>query len=77
LGPALQLRLARSLVRAARRADAIVVTGFFNGGTAAGKKLAFSYTGLLVRQNGELRIRLEDESADPKTMIAPKGSGRN
>lgn len=59
-------------------ADAIVVTGFFDWGTAPGKKLAFSYTGLLVRQNGELRIRLEDESADPMVVAPrPKGSGRN
>lgn len=59
-------------------ADAIVVTGFFDWGTAAGKKLVFSYTGLLVRQKGELRIRLEDESADPGIIAQrPKGSGRN
>ena len=44
-------------------ADAVVVTGLFDWGTATGKNLAFSYTGLLVRQDGELRIRLEDESA--------------
>ena len=59
--------------------DAIVVTGYFDWGTGTGKKLAFSYTSLLVRQDGVLRIRLEDESADPKSVTPPKpmGSGRN
>jgi hypothetical protein len=59
--------------------DAIVVTGFFDWGTSPGKKLAFSYTNLLVRQDGRLKIRLEDESADPKAVSQPrpKGSGRN
>lgn len=44
--------------------DAVVVTGLFDWGAAAGRPPAtYSYTGLLVRQDGALRIRLEDESA--------------
>jgi hypothetical protein len=48
--------------------DTICVVGLFDWGLADGRKLAFSYTGLLVRQDGELRIRLEDESMSPKTL---------
>ena len=42
--------------------DAVLVIGLFDWGTGDGRKVAFSYTGLLVRQDGTLRIRLEDES---------------
>ena len=45
-------------------ADAVVVTGLFLWGPGGGgSTVTGSYTGLLVRQDGELRIRLEDESA--------------
>lgn len=45
-------------------ADAVVVAGLFDWGLAEGQPpVTVSYTGLLLRQDGELRIRLEDESA--------------
>ena len=44
--------------------DAVLVVGLFDWGTGDGRKIAFSYTGLLVRQEGKFRIRLEDESVD-------------
>ncbi len=48
--------------------DAVVVTGLFTWGTCPGAPpLVLSYTGLLVRRGGRLRIRLEDESASPRT----------
>jgi hypothetical protein len=40
----------------------VLVVGLFDWGTRHGRTLAFSYTGILVRQDGGLRIRLEDES---------------
>ena len=43
--------------------DAVVVTGLFLWGPAGREPVTASYTALLVRQDGELRIRLEDESA--------------
>ena len=44
--------------------DAIVVVGLFDWGTGESEApITVSYTGLLLRQGGELRIRLEDESA--------------
>lgn len=46
--------------------DAVAVLGTFlwtlPGATAP---VTFSYTGLLVRKDGELRVRIEDESAAP------------
>lgn len=50
--------------------DAVIVVGLFDWGLADGRKLTFSYTGLLVRIDGELRIRLEDESMSPKMLAA-------
>ena len=48
--------------------DAAVVLARFEWVTAAGKILNFSYTGVLVMQDGRWRIRVEDESiAPPKT----------
>lgn len=45
--------------------DAVVVVGLFDWTRAEGTEpLTFSYTGLLVREDGELRIRLEDESGE-------------
>jgi hypothetical protein len=44
--------------------DAVVVVGLFDWGRGEGRPpVTVSYTGLLLRQDGELRIRLEDESA--------------
>ncbi|HEX6369698.1 MAG TPA: hypothetical protein VF006_12330 [Longimicrobium sp.] len=41
--------------------DAVMVVGRFEWTDAQGRMLPMSYTGLLVRQEGEWRIRLEDE----------------
>ena len=49
--------------------DAVVVVGLFDWGVGDGRKVAFSYTGLLVRQDGTLWIRLEDESLDRKPAV--------
>jgi len=47
-------------------ADAVVIAGQFAWTLAAGEApMIFSYTGLLHRQDGALRIRLEDESFAP------------
>jgi len=44
-------------------ADAVAVVGKFRWTPRSGRPpLTLSYTGLLVRQDGELRIRIEDES---------------
>lgn len=45
--------------------DAVMVVGRFEWTDAQGKMLPISYTGLLLRQDGEWRIRLEDESVSP------------
>ncbi|MEO8192366.1 MAG: hypothetical protein ABI681_00855 [Gemmatimonadales bacterium] len=50
--------------------DAIIVVGLFDWGLLDGRKLSFSYTGLLVRQDDALRIRLEAESMSPKAFVA-------
>jgi hypothetical protein len=53
--------------------DAVVVAGRFLWGTqAGGAPLAVSYSALLHRQEGVLRIRLEDESIDPSTLPAAR-----
>ena len=49
--------------------DAVVVVGLFawgRGGSAA--PMTLSYTSLLRRQEGVLRIRVEDESLDPASL---------
>ena len=51
--------------------DAVVVTGLFVWTVSAGRSLTFSYTGLLLRRDGRLRIRLEDESGAPPPRPAP------
>ena len=43
--------------------DAVSVTGQFVWGLGDGKRMTFAYTGLLVRQDVVLRIRVEHESA--------------
>jgi len=45
--------------------DAAVVTGLFDWEPASGQKATFSYTGLLIKQAGKWRIRVEDESVVP------------
>jgi len=45
--------------------DSAVVTGLFEWQSASGTTHNYSYTGLLVRQDGKWRIRLEDESTSP------------
>jgi len=45
--------------------DAVVVAGRFLWGVSATDRRTFSYTALLLRQEGRLRIRLEDESGAP------------
>jgi hypothetical protein len=53
--------------------DAVVVAGRFLWGVRQGSApLTLSYTGLLRRQGGVLRIRLEDESLDPRTLPPPQ-----
>jgi hypothetical protein len=42
--------------------DAVVVTGLFDWETSSREKRTFSYTSLLLFQNGSWKIRLEDES---------------
>jgi hypothetical protein len=51
--------------------DAVVVTGLFLWGVSAERRLRCSYTALLLRQDGRLRIRLEDESCAPTPPPAP------
>lgn len=45
--------------------DAVMVVGRFEWTDTQGRMLPLSYTGLLLRQDGEWRIRLEDESVAP------------
>lgn len=53
-------------------ADAVVVVGLFDWGAAEGQApVTVSYTGLLLRQDGELRLRLEDESAQRSAAPSP------
>jgi hypothetical protein len=42
--------------------DAMVVSGLFDWETSSGEKRTYSYTSLLLLQNGAWKIRLEDES---------------
>ncbi|WP_420127569.1 hypothetical protein [Longimicrobium sp.] len=48
--------------------DAVMVVGRFEWTDAQGKMLPISYTGLLLRQDGQWRIRLEDESISPAAV---------
>jgi hypothetical protein len=51
--------------------DAVLVNGLFFWTVAPGQApMRFSYTGLLVRQDGELRIRLENEFIVPAPPAA-------
>jgi hypothetical protein len=52
--------------------DAVAVMGLFLWGEDAGRQLLYSYTGLLLRRDGGLYIRVEDESpAAAPTSTAP------
>jgi hypothetical protein len=48
--------------------DAVMVVGRFEWTEAQGRVLPISYTGLLVRRDGEWRIRLEDEDVSPRAI---------
>lgn len=51
--------------------DAVMVLGLFSWGRGDSlEALDISYSGLLKRQAGELRIRMEDESVDPRALKA-------
>ena len=60
--------------------DAVLVAGLGAWTSASGgAPIILSYTALLKRQDGSLRIRLEDESIDPRTappVRPPADSGR-
>jgi len=56
----------RNLAYAALSHDSIIVTGEFDWGAPSGI-VSYSYSGVLQRQEGELRIRLEVESSLPNT----------
>lgn len=70
----------RDLVFEPAGPDAAVVNGYFLWTLQPGAEpLRFRYTALLVRQEGELRIRLEDESVVPagessQPAAAPPGA---
>ncbi len=51
--------------------DAVIVAGRFDWGRAGRAPMTLSYTGFLHRQDGVLRIRLEDESVDPRAVAPP------
>ena len=52
--------------------DAVVVAGqFLWGSNPRTPGLVMSYTALLRRQEGALRIRIENESLDPNSLPAP------
>ncbi|HEX2076698.1 MAG TPA: DUF4440 domain-containing protein [Longimicrobium sp.] len=48
--------------------DAVMVVGRFEWTDQRGRVLPMSYTGLLVRQDGEWRIRLEDEDLSASVL---------
>lgn len=50
--------------------DAVLVSGQFDWTTAAGQTFPASYTALLVRDGGALRIRAEHEDVAPSAMRA-------
>ena len=51
--------------------DAVIVAGRFVWGRQGRAPMTLSYTGFLHRQDGVLRIRLEDESVDPRAVAPP------
>jgi hypothetical protein len=51
--------------------DAAVVLGRFEWRTESGETFKYSYTGLLLKQSGQWRIRVEDESMQPPKPPTP------
>ena len=49
--------------------DAVVVSGCFAWADHPGSSVLYSYTGLLVRQAGELKLRLEHEDEAPRSQV--------
>jgi len=45
--------------------NVVAVLGKFEWVTTSGQSMNFSYTGVLIKQKGEWRIRIEDESMAP------------
>lgn len=62
MGAGGDIRVARPVLRVGR-SDAVVVAGRFVWTETGQPARVQSYTGLLVRQEGQLRIRLDDEDA--------------
>jgi hypothetical protein len=60
----------RDLSYEAIGADAVLVSGRFEWTTAAGQTLPASYTAVLVRDHGRLRIRAEHEDIAPTALRA-------
>lgn len=59
--------------------DAVMVVGRFEWTDQQGRMLPLTYTGLLVKQDGEWRIRLEDEDISPRALrnlICPPDTAR-
>jgi Domain of unknown function (DUF4440) len=59
--------------------DAVMVVGRFEWTDQRGRVLPMSYTGLLVKQDGEWRIRLEDEDMSVpvlRNLLCPADSAR-
>ena len=50
--------------------NVVAVVGKFEWVTTAGQSMNFSYTGVLIKQKGEWRIRIEDESMAPPKAAA-------
>jgi hypothetical protein len=50
--------------------DGVLVSGKFDWTTAAGQTLPASYTALLIRRDGRLRIRAEHEDIAPSALRA-------
>lgn len=51
--------------------DAAVVMGLFEWQTDKGQSFSYSYTGVLIKQSGKWRIRVEDESMQPPKPPSP------
>lgn len=54
-----------------------VVVGLFDIQATTGEKLTFSYTGVLVKDSGQWRIRVEDESLSPLGYTTKTISGNS
>lgn len=59
--------------------DAVMVVGRFEWTDRQGRMTPLTYTGLLVKQDGAWRIRLEDEDVSPRALrdlLCPADSAR-